>query len=284
MSMTENDSDRGPMRARPLVRVAALTVIIAAVLFAAAHYTRKFDQTPDAPPGERQTLRFLKNPAAVRAFTARDLDGNRIDSASLGGKVVLVNFWATWCPPCRAEIPDLVALQEKYRDQLQIIGVLQEEIPVERVRSFAAEFKINYPIVMLTPEIEQIFPHVFALPTTFVIDHEMKMVQKHFGQIKLSMIELETRSLAGLDVNADVEQVDADQPIKLENPAQVTSIPGVDLSKLTAAQRLEALEKLNAESCTCGCMLSVAKCRIDDPNCTFSLPRAQAIVAEIANR
>src|SRR5262249_7965587 len=98
---------------------------------------------------------------------------------------------------------------------------------------------------------------------------------------KRRLIELETRVLAGLDVDAQIEQVDADQPIKLENPAQVTSIPGVDLTKLTAAQRLEALEKLNAESCTCGGKLRLAKCRSDDPNCSFSLPRAQAIVAEI---
>jgi len=259
-----------------------MTVTIAAVLIASAYYFRKADvRLFDPTPGERQTLRLLRNPETVHAFAVRDLDGKLIDSASLGGKVVLVNFWATWCPPCRAEIPDLVALQDKYRDHLLIIGVLQDEVPVEAVRRFAAEFKINYPIVRLTPDIERIFPHVFALPTTFVINREMKMVQKHFGQLNPSMIDLETRALAGREVNADVEQVDADQPIKLENPAQVTNIPGVDLTKLTAAQRLEALEKLNAESCTCGCMLSVAKCRIDDPNCNFSLPRSQAIVAEI---
>jgi len=282
MLTTENDNAGGAKPGQRILLLATLTVTLSAVLLAIGHYQGKADVQPgDATEGQRQTLRFLKNPERIAAFSARTLDGKQIDSASLAGKVVLVNFWATWCPPCRAEIPDLVALQEKYRDQLQIIGVLQDESPLDEVRRFAANYKINYPIVIPTEDIERSFPHVFALPTTFVLDREMKMVQKHFGQLKRRLIELETRVLAGLDVDAQIEQVDADQPIKLENPAQVTSIPGVDLTKLTAAQRLEALEKLNAESCTCGCMLSIAKCRIDDPNCSFSLPRAQAIVAEI---
>jgi thiol-disulfide isomerase/thioredoxin len=263
----------------------SVAVTVAAVYLAVTGYLERLDKQPaDAPEGGRPTLRLLKNPVALPAFTARDLEGKESDSTSLRGKVVLVNFWATWCLPCRAEIPDLVALQEQYRDQLQIIGISQDESPVENIKAFAAEYKINYPIVMLTAELEQVFPRVFALPTTFVIDTEMKMVQKHVGQLKRAMIELETRALAGLEVDADIELVDADQPVKLENPASVTSIPGVDLTRLTAEQRLAAVEKLNGETCTCGCNLSVAKCRIDDPACPVSLPRAQAIVAEIVRK
>jgi len=70
--------------------------------------------------------------------------------------------------------------------------------------------------------------------------------------------------------------------LKLENGAQLMSIPGVDLGKLTPARRAEALQKLNAAPCTCGCDLTVAKCRVDDPNCGVSLPLARQIVAQIA--
>src|SRR2546427_12516390 len=100
--------------------------------------------------GERVTLRFFRNPAVAPQFVARDLDGRELSTASLRGKVVIVNFWATWCGPWRAEIPDLVALQEKCRDRLQVIGISQDESPPEVVQRFAAQFHINCPVVMMT--------------------------------------------------------------------------------------------------------------------------------------
>jgi hypothetical protein len=78
-----------------------------------------------------------------------------------------------------------------------------------------------------------------------------------------------------------VEEVDQTQGLKLENGAQLTSIPGVDLAKLPADRRSEALQKLNGQPCTCGCDLTVARCRVDDPACSVSLPLAREIVAQI---
>ena len=127
------------------------------------------------------------------------------EQGSWPGKSSLVNFWATWCPPCRAEIPDLVKLQEQYKDQLIVIGVSSDEGPTEMCREFAADFKINYPIVMETPELSAAFPGIFALPTTFVVGPDLKMMTKHVGQIRPAQIELETRVLAKLPVDADVE-------------------------------------------------------------------------------
>src|SRR5215813_9625868 len=254
MSTTENDNAGGARPGQRILLLATLTVTLSAVFLAIAHYQGKADVQPgDATEGQRQTLRFLKNPERIPAFSASTLDGKQIDSASLAGKVVLVNFWATWCPPCRAEIPDLVALQEKYRDQLQIIGVSEDEGSPEAVRRFATEYKVNYPIVMLTPELKKYFPNVYALPTTFIIDREGRIVQKHVGMLQPTITEMEARALAGLDVNASIEKVDPDQPVKLENTAQVTSIPGVDLAHLSPERRLEAVQKLNAEGCTCAC-------------------------------
>jgi thiol-disulfide isomerase/thioredoxin len=214
----------------------------------------------------------------------RDIDGRQISPAALRGKAVLVNFWATWCPPCRAEIPDLVALQAKYGDKVQIIGVSQDEGSVEVVRRFAAEQHMNYPIVMMTPELDRAFPGIAALPTSFVLDRESRLVQRHVGMLNAIVTEQEMRALAGLPVSASIEEVERGQPARLENAAQATSIPGVDLARLSPERRMQALQKLNSEPCTCGCDNTVAKCRIDDPKCTTSLPLAQRIVQEIAEQ
>ena len=260
--------------------VCGVVLIWSGVRYARFTAARQLDDA--AAAGTGTTLRFFRNPAAVPAFTAVDLDGRPVSSDSLRGKVVIVNFWATWCGPCRAEIPDLVALQERYREQLQIIGVSEDEGPVESVRRFAADHKVNYPIVMTTTEIRQRFPGVQALPTSFILDRESRLVQKHVGMLTADVTELETRALAGLAVNASIEQVDQTQGLKLDNNAQLIDIPGVDLTKLPASKRTEALQKLNAQSCTCGCDLTVAKCRVDDPSCGISLPLARQILGQIA--
>ena len=272
-----------PRRWGVLTAVAVAAIV---VLWTAVRYTRSAHDTaagPAAPGGEKVAIRFFKNPAAVPAIAMHDIDGRAIAADSLRGKVVIVNFWATWCPPCRAEIPDLVALQEKYGDRLQIIGVSQDEAPVEVVRRFANDHHVNYPIVMMTPELDKAFPGIAALPTSFIVDRESRIVQRHVGMLNAVLTENETRALAGLPVNATIEEVDRAQPAKLEN-AQATQIPGIDLAKLSPEKRTEALQKLNTEPCTCGCENTVAKCRVDDPKCTTSLPLAQRIVQDITGQ
>jgi len=259
----------------------------AALVWTATRYARAVE--PDRaeasePTGERVTLRFFRNPAAAPQLVARDLDGHELSIASLRGKVVIINFWATWCGPCRAEIPDLVALQDKYRDRLQVIGISEDESPPDVVRRFAARYNVNYPVVMMTAEIEKLFPGVGALPTSFIVDRESRIVQKHVGMLRAAITELETRSLAGLTVNASIEEVDQSQGLKLalDNGAQAMTIPGVDLAALPVAKRIDALQKLNGQPCTCGCDLTVAKCRVDDPTCGVSLPLARQIVKAVS--
>jgi thiol-disulfide isomerase/thioredoxin len=262
----------------------------ATMVWTATRYTRSVEpggaEAAAATSGERVTLRFFRNPAAVPAFIARDLDGREVSSASWRGKVIIINFWATWCGPCRAEIPDLVTLQEKYRDRLQVIGISEDEAPPDVVKRFAADHHVNYPVIMTTPEIGKLFPGIGALPTSFIIDRESRVVQKHVGMLQAAMTERETRSLAGLPVNASIEEVDQSQGLKLalDNGAQAMTIPGVDLAALPVAKRIEALQKLNGQPCTCGCDLTVAKCRVDDPTCGVSLPLARQIVKEVSER
>jgi thiol-disulfide isomerase/thioredoxin len=244
------------------------------------------DDAAIAPPpaAERVTLRFFRNPAPVAAVSMRTIEGTAISSSDWRGKVTIVNFWATWCGPCRAEIPDLVALQKKYGAYLRIVGISQDEAPAEIVKRFAAEHQMNYPVVMSTPELERAFPGIYALPTSYLLDREGRIVQKHVGLLTPMRTELETRALAGLPVNAAIEEVDPVQRAKLDDAAQATSIPGIDLAAIPASRRTEVLQKLNADGCTCGCELSVAKCRIDDPTCGVSLPLARKIVDAITAR
>src|SRR3954452_21270723 len=279
-------------------RALLLLLVIGGVLltWAAARYARQVEQgqpaavasaASDRPTGgEPVTLRFFRDPKPPPAFVVKDLDGRDVSLASMRGKVVIVNFWATWCGPCRAEIPDLVALQEKYKDTLQVIGISEDEAGVDVVRRFAAEHKINYPVAMMTPEIEKMYPGISALPTSFILDKESRVVQKHVGMLTARTTEFETRHLAGLPVNVSIEEVDQSQGLKLnlENGAQAMTIPGIDLAALPLAKRTEALQKLNAQPCTCGCDLTVARCRVDDPTCGVSLPLARQIVRQIASQ
>ena len=234
--------------------------------------------------GEPVTVRLLKEPLDVPAFTVTDLDGRSFSSADWRGKVVIVNFWATWCAPCRAEIPDLVALQEKYRDNLVIVGISEDEASVDVVKRFAEEHHVNYPVVMATASLREIFPGVMALPTTFVLDRDGKLAQKNVGMLNARATEASTRLLAGMTTNAVIVRVDLkEKAVGVENVAQLKSIPGVDLATLSPEQRTTALLALNEEECNCGCHLTVARCRMDDPACAISLPQAKAIVEKIAS-
>ena len=233
-------------------------------------------------PSDGVTLRFVDAPASVGPLTMETIDGELLDMSDLRGKVVIVNFWATWCGPCREEIPYLASLTERYPEHLVVIGVSEDAGGVDMVEAFADQYGVNYPIVMSTPEIKRAFPGVFALPTSFVVDPDGQMVQTHVGLISPVILEQETRYLSSLSNNATVETVAASSQIRLANAAQATEIPGVDLSVLTPDQREEALRRLNADGCPCGCQLTLAQCRINDSSCGISPPIVEQLVAEIA--
>ena len=116
----------------------------------------------DQPEGDAPAvIRFVKDPKPVPHLTVVDLDGRAIASADWRGKVTIVNFWATWCVPCLQEIPDFIALQEKYRDHLQIVGLSMDEGPADQVREFVQEHKINYRVAVADPDVGAQFGGVF---------------------------------------------------------------------------------------------------------------------------
>ncbi|SRR5712692_344733 len=228
-------------------------------------------------------IRFVKDPEIAPMFQARDISGNSISTADWNGKVVLLNFWATWCPPCRLEIAELIALQAKFGDRLQIVGVSEDEEPPEKVLQFTRQVGINYPIVMDNPALTESYPGVMGLPTSFVIDTHGRVVQRHTGLYPLEAYDREVRALLGLPVNANIEIfVDTGQ-VLLKNAANATTLPGVEFGDLTAEQKKRALHRLNAESCTCECGLTLAQCRINDSSCPVSLKLAKQVVKDVAS-
>ena len=106
-------------------------------------------------------------------FVLRDVNGRTVRLSDYKGKVVLINFWATWCPPCRAEMPDLVRLQREHAKQgLQIIGITYPPERKSRVRRFARSLKVNYPIILGTRQIKARFSSEETLPLTVVINRD----------------------------------------------------------------------------------------------------------------
>ncbi len=229
-----------------------------------------------------KVIRLVRNPDAAPEFKLAGLDGKAISLADVRGKVVLLNFWATWCGPCRAEIPDLIELQEKYKGQLQIIGLTVDDDDAGVIQQVVARTGINYPVAMASAEVRIKYGGIAALPTSFVLDAQGRVVQKHEGLRDPALYETEIRALLGLPIDARVETFEDTGQIFLAHADRAGELPGVDLSKLTPQQRQAALHRFNAEGCTCGCKFTLAQCRIYDRNCPVSKARAEKIIAEVS--
>lgn len=235
-----------------------------------------------AQDSDQPTIRFVRNPDLAPDFKLTGLDGKPVTLESAKGKVILLNFWATWCGPCRAEIPDLIELQNKYKDRLQILGLVVDDDDQDAIRKFVAEFKINYPVALATDDIRVQYGGIGALPTSFMLDSEGRVVQKHEGLRDPVLYETEIRSLLGLPVgDIKVETFEDTGEIFLKHADRASELPGVDLSKLTPEQKTVALHKFNAETCTCGCAYTLAQCRIYDRGCKVSQAATAKIIAAV---
>jgi thiol-disulfide isomerase/thioredoxin len=226
-------------------------------------------------------IRFASNPQLAPPFLLQDLDGNVVSTAQWKGKVVLLNFWATWCPPCRQEIPILVDLAKKYKDNLLIVGISVDDGSPDDVKEFAKAFHMNYPVVMWSHELVSEYGGVPALPTTFLINKDGRVVQKHEGLYPPEVYDTEVRALMGLPVNVKIETFEDTGQIFLKNAMRATELPDVDFSGLSPEQKKAALKKLNSEGCTCGCRLTLAQCRINDTSCVRSRGLAAKVIQDI---
>ncbi len=123
-------------------------------------------------------------------FTLPDLEGNSLTLSDFKGRVIILNFWATWCPPCRKEIPDFIELYEKYKDEgLLIIGVSLDRGDSRTVKQFSKNYKINYPIVLGNVNVTQDYGGIRGIPTTFVIDRKGNIKKKYVGYRSRAIFE-----------------------------------------------------------------------------------------------
>ena len=130
-----------------------------------------------SPAAENSTSSNQKAPS----FTLQDVNGKKVSLSDFKGKVVIVDFWATWCPPCRRSIPDLIDLQKKYKNKIAVIGISVDMDTRSDVAPFVKQNKINYKVLYATPEVVQAYGNIDAIPTSFIIDQHGNIVTQHVG-------------------------------------------------------------------------------------------------------
>jgi thiol-disulfide isomerase/thioredoxin len=161
------------MKRNPLI-LFFVAAIVAAMLFAGVRAARK--NRADGAPGGQLMGRVAPD------FELPSLDGKNIKLSDLRGKAVLLNFWATYCGPCKIEMPWFVELQKEYGPQgFQIVGVAMDDASTEEIAKFAKAMNVNYPILLGKESVGESYGGVNVLPTTFFLDRDGKLIAREFG-------------------------------------------------------------------------------------------------------
>jgi cytochrome c biogenesis protein CcmG/thiol:disulfide interchange protein DsbE len=129
-------------------------------------------------------------------FSLKSADGTSYELSKYKGKVVIVNFWATWCGPCRKEIPDFIEAYKKHKDKgLEIIGISLDQDGWARVTPYVKKSNINYPIVLGDEKVVENYGGIEAIPTTFIVDKNGNIADQHTGTMSLKQLEAKLKPL-----------------------------------------------------------------------------------------
>jgi peroxiredoxin len=194
-------AEDGPPRGRKRWIVAAMAAL------AVALFTVPLLQGPDVPAagdvassagtgGDPGTCTQGEG-AANFDFTMKDIDGADVKLSDYRGKVILLNFWATWCAPCKVEIPEFVEVYHEYKDRgFEILGVLSMDDPSQDdLKAFASMFKMEYPVFRANEDFANAHGPIWALPTSYIIDRRGSICTKHVGPVSRETVEREIKGL-----------------------------------------------------------------------------------------
>ncbi|GAB1348183.1 TlpA disulfide reductase family protein [Ignavibacteriales bacterium] len=175
-----------------------IAVLLVVSVFA---FTACNKKTQEQPAENKKTEKNEPQPTATKVkaadFSLKNAKGGMdIKLSDYKGKIVIVDFWATWCPPCVKGVPDLVELQKKYGDDLVVIGIsVDDAATVGDVPGFLQAKNVNYPVAYYTNEVSQAYGGIESIPTSFIIDREGNIVEKHVGLVDISAYESAINSL-----------------------------------------------------------------------------------------
>ena len=178
------DADAAPHAAEPrMSRGAAWLAMGAVALALLLVYLAPGAGDADHDDVDRIVDAAMVGKPAPLHYTLKDMHGVDVKLESFKGKVILVNFWATWCPPCKVEIPDLVALQQQYADDLVVLGFSTDDSP-EDLKKFAAEYRINYPLLVGSgrEDVQDAFGPSYGIPVSVFIDRN-GMIAERFSRM-----------------------------------------------------------------------------------------------------
>jgi thiol-disulfide isomerase/thioredoxin len=220
------------------------------------------------------------------AFTLTDIFGHQLSLNQYRGKVVLLDFWATWCGPCRSEIPGFIQLQKIYGGQgFQIIGISEDQGGAAPVLNFYKQEGLDYSVALDNGKVSELYGGIIGLPTTFLIGRDGRIYEKLPGAVGADYFEPGIKTLLATSPTTEAKSfqaVEGSETPEVETPAEVNSpVSGIDVSKLTKAQLTQYEVLLSKQQCSCGCNMSVLECRKTDPGCDTSRQQAQAILQKM---
>lgn len=167
---------------------------IAIIVLAAAF----FSACTNTPTSVRAAVKPEKDRKRAPDFALKDVTGATVRLSDYRGKVVLLNFWATWCGPCKIEIPWFIDFEQSYKDRkFAVLGISMDEDGWDSVKPYLEQRRINYRVMIGTEELSQLYGGIDALPTTFMIDREGRIASKHEGLVSKSAYENEILDLLG---------------------------------------------------------------------------------------